>query len=581
MTHRIESGWSVDTLGTFTLTVVGNVSTETVSITTGTYCHSDLTSVLGTGNYDDFAGALKTALDASGASSGAFTVTWSTSTLLYTISNAAANFDLTFPNTAAGNRMADALGFTRNTTTSSTAASLSGTRRPYYVIDGAMGGRSGWTRVYEGDDITSQAEAEDGSTYASARSVAPLYDDWTVPFETLAATFELEALTAVPWTWEAFFKHSRGIHPFAVFDDTGNTVHVLRGPRGARFKPARASEDWDGRWSIDLLTINRGALINPPSVLVAPVASGTVEIGQTLSTTDGSWTNSPTSYSYQWQRDGVDISGETSATYTVVAADIGPGTAGIGTGITCLVTANNAAGASSPSASNALVFAHATYLADTAIGISTAGVTLVGSDVDEWASSLGGISVTLTAPSASQRPAYSATGGPGSRPLITGDGTDDVLTGTLTKGSAFDDYEWGGVARLVAHVSAGDRWVAYGVGSVSRFHISERAGGTYRITVSGGANVEPLLDSTTALLHWSGDATPSTINARRTGVVEATASATVTSRSDGETLSVFADGAGTNASNSELMAFYCGPILTSDQRTHLRALLTYHTGVTS
>lgn len=258
MTHRIESGWNVAKLGTFTLSVTGNLGTQSVSITTGTYCHTDLTIVLGTGSYDDFAGALKAALDASGAASGAFTVTWSGSAMTYTISNAA-NFTLTFPNTAAGNRMADALGFTRNSTTSS-ATTTSSTRRPYYVINGAMGGRSGWTRVYEGDDIVSQAEAEDGSTYAVARSAAPLYDDWTVPFETLAATFDSEATTAVPWTWEAFFAHSRGIEPFGVFDDAGNSVHVLRGARGARFKPSRASEDWDGRWSVDLLTINRGDL---------------------------------------------------------------------------------------------------------------------------------------------------------------------------------------------------------------------------------------------------------------------------------------------------------------------------------
>ena len=263
MTHRIESGWNVAKLGTFTLSVTGDIGTQSVSITTGTYCHTDLTSVLGAGSYDDFATALAAALTASGAATGAFTVTYTTAgtwgqTIGYEIENAAA-FTLTFPNTAAGNRMADALGFTRNTTTGSTTKQQS-TRRPYYVIDGAMGGRSGWTRVYEGDDIVSQAEAEDGSTYAVARSAAPLYDDWTVPFETLAATFESEATTAVPWTWEAFFAHSRGIEPFGVFDDAGNSVHVLRGTRGARFKPARASEDWDGRWSVDLLTINRGSL---------------------------------------------------------------------------------------------------------------------------------------------------------------------------------------------------------------------------------------------------------------------------------------------------------------------------------
>lgn len=257
MTHRIESGWDIARVGTHTLSVTGNLGTQTVSITTGTYCHTDLTSVLGTGNYDDFAGALKAALDASGAASGAFTVTWSTSLLTYTISNAA-NFTLTYSNTDAGNRMADALGFTRNTTTAS-ATSTASTRRPYYVIDGAMGARSSWTRNYEGDDVTSQAEAEDGSTFTMARSVAPQYEDWTVPFEELEAVFSAKAVTAVPWTWQHFFEHSRGIEPFAVFDDDGNSVHVLRG-RGTSFKPARVQQDWDELWNVELLTIRRGTL---------------------------------------------------------------------------------------------------------------------------------------------------------------------------------------------------------------------------------------------------------------------------------------------------------------------------------
>ncbi|MCU0675638.1 MAG: hypothetical protein MUE69_22960 [Myxococcota bacterium] len=258
MTHRIESGWNVARIGTMTLSVTGNLGTASVSITTGTYCHSDLSSVLGAGSYDDFAGALKAALDASGAASGGFSVGWNPGgTLIYQISNGA-NFTLTFPNTAAGNRMADALGFARNSTTTLDTSAES-TRRPYYVIDSAQGARSSWTRRYEGDDITSQAEAEDGSTFTTARSVAPKYDDWTVPFEELEAVYAAKATSAVPWTWQHFFEHSRGIEPFGVFDDDGNSVHVLRG-RGTSFKPSRVMQDWDGLFNVELLTINRGSL---------------------------------------------------------------------------------------------------------------------------------------------------------------------------------------------------------------------------------------------------------------------------------------------------------------------------------
>ena len=48
-------------------------------------------------------------------------------------------------------------------------------------------------------------------------------------------------------------------------------------------------------------------------------------IGEVLSTTNGTWTHSPTSYAYQWQRCSpcANISGDTSRSYTVQSADRG------------------------------------------------------------------------------------------------------------------------------------------------------------------------------------------------------------------------------------------------------------------
>jgi hypothetical protein len=76
------------------------------------------------------------------------------------------------------------------------------------------------------------------------------------------------------------------------------------------------------------------------------VISGTQRAGETLSVTNGTWTNSPLSYAYQWKRDGVAIVGATSSTYVLVNDDAL-------TQITCMVTATNAAGSSSAD-SNAL-----------------------------------------------------------------------------------------------------------------------------------------------------------------------------------------------------------------------------------
>ncbi|MBY6005361.1 sialate O-acetylesterase [Salipiger bermudensis] len=82
-----------------------------------------------------------------------------------------------------------------------------------------------------------------------------------------------------------------------------------------------------------------GSVVVTPSVALAnsvvPAISGTPEIGQTLSVSDGTWTGSASrTYGYQWTRDGANIDGATANTYTLVAADDG---ADIG----CTVTADD------------------------------------------------------------------------------------------------------------------------------------------------------------------------------------------------------------------------------------------------
>lgn len=77
-----------------------------------------------------------------------------------------------------------------------------------------------------------------------------------------------------------------------------------------------------------------------PVLSVAPLASGTATVGQTISVTNGTWTNSPTSYSYQWLRNGSTISGATFTAYQPVSADNGAA-------LSCAVTATNSGGSAS------------------------------------------------------------------------------------------------------------------------------------------------------------------------------------------------------------------------------------------
>jgi hypothetical protein len=79
--------------------------------------------------------------------------------------------------------------------------------------------------------------------------------------------------------------------------------------------------------------VNTGA----PTVTAAKTLVATAS--PLLSCSPGSWGNNPTSLAYRWLRNGVAIAGQTANTYTVQSADAGHG-------ISCEVTASNAAGAS-------------------------------------------------------------------------------------------------------------------------------------------------------------------------------------------------------------------------------------------
>ena len=83
-----------------------------------------------------------------------------------------------------------------------------------------------------------------------------------------------------------------------------------------------------------------------PVNTVAPAVTGTATVGSTLTTTNGTWTGAPApTFTYQWQRATVDISGETASTYVVQAADAG-------LSVRCVVTATNSLGAVSANSNN-------------------------------------------------------------------------------------------------------------------------------------------------------------------------------------------------------------------------------------
>jgi hypothetical protein len=105
---------------------------------------------------------------------------------------------------------------------------------------------------------------------------------------------------------------------------------------------------------------------------VAPVISGLLPEGSLLTTTNGTWLGTPTTFTYQWNRNGGALGGATASTYTTVAGDVGQS-------ITCTVTATSACGAFASQVSNALVPTSAALPpCANCTGIQTNGIIITG-----------------------------------------------------------------------------------------------------------------------------------------------------------------------------------------------------------
>jgi alpha-tubulin suppressor-like RCC1 family protein len=103
-----------------------------------------------------------------------------------------------------------------------------------------------------------------------------------------------------------------------VYADAGGTVQVVVTAANAYGSTPATSDKYPASGTI-------GG--NAPVNTALPAISGTAAQGQALTTTNGSWDNSPTSHSYRWQRCNgtscTDISGATASSYTLVYADAG------------------------------------------------------------------------------------------------------------------------------------------------------------------------------------------------------------------------------------------------------------------
>ncbi len=102
----------------------------------------------------------------------------------------------------------------------------------------------------------------------------------------------------------------------------------------------------NGAGATSATTAQTGIVNAAPGNTALPTITGTKAQGQLLTATQGTWSNNPSSFAYQWQRcdsggaNCADIAGATNSTYTLVAGDVG-------STIRVKVTATNPSGSTS------------------------------------------------------------------------------------------------------------------------------------------------------------------------------------------------------------------------------------------
>lgn len=253
--------------------VFGGSLSGNVGFTTGSHFHGNLANVTLDGRtFTSFELAIETIVSG-------LTVTFSPSTVRYTLS-AVGNFTVTWSGTQ-GAAIAALLGFDSTANLTGTN-SYTSTQRPRYLIVSRLAGQSQVHDLYEPSGRVAYAESDNGHAFSTHPVEMPLYRDWSQPFETLngptdaeyassssvggtaVRTRDVGSATKVTWTWQQFVEHCRATLPFLLIDRATSVkgegdAYKLRG-EGAHFDPTRITADYDGHWTIPLVTRYLGAV---------------------------------------------------------------------------------------------------------------------------------------------------------------------------------------------------------------------------------------------------------------------------------------------------------------------------------
>lgn len=220
-------------------------SASSYYLTTG---HADVPGQV----YSEFGAEVSAKMSA--ALGAAVTAAFSETAGTWTVSSAG-TFSITFTGDAGG-RLRRALGFSGN---KSGANSYTSDQTPWFVMIPSISARTSVDGPAEPDDVAEESVSDGGQAFVVAKRSAEWQMSWVQSHEPKAAVYAWARSSANEdpsdlWTWEGFFRHVRGQHPFFVWNDAPvefglASLHQLTA-RGASFRPSRVTADFDDHWTV-------------------------------------------------------------------------------------------------------------------------------------------------------------------------------------------------------------------------------------------------------------------------------------------------------------------------------------------
>ncbi len=235
------------------------------------------------------------------------------------------------------------------------AAGGTATNNTYVPVVGDIG--FGMKCVVTGTNSDGNAAATSNTT-SNVLPAAPVADFTGTPLSGTAplsvAFTDTSTNTPTSWLWEK--NDGSGWVNFAGTPTVQNPTEVFAtGTWSVRLTATNAGGS-NTKTRTNYITATQPVPVNSVAPAVTP-SSGL--IGDTFTSTTGTWSNTPTGYSYQWKLDGVNV-GTDANTYAPVAAG----------SLTCTVMASNSGGPGTPAVSNAVTVSAPAASGSTRIGLA-------------------------------------------------------------------------------------------------------------------------------------------------------------------------------------------------------------------